>query len=387
MKKTKRIGIIYDPLNLSTTMVIRGGSLTQTHSAETGEYIPDRSLTPLVIRPEVYVNDPNGVIESGKVGLTGIMWYEIPQDMLDQIKDESYITGELSRFLITGQTSGYSVAQDGTLTVTKNIAYLEPKVLVFTASYPDARSGKVLRIQATATLSTVSLTEAASLSLDKPASFVFNPITDAGVRTIKANFLLGGKAPDPKQCRVAYWWYKTVDGKETIIDPDEDLFYETGQNTDALTIDPRYVDGQVKISCKVEYALSGETLPSAPTNDCLKDETTVVRRYPDYDFDHFVHGGVEVSPNAEAVKNECVITVGRTVVENPSRFFSIKWSIKRAVYGAEWTDLGYGESIMIPAVEFANASDVALEVDELGPLGAFTDGDATICYNDEIITL
>lgn len=387
MKKTKRIGIIYDPLNLSTTMVVRGGSLTQTHSAETGEYIPDRSLTPLVIRPEVYVNDPNGVIGTGKIELVGILWYEIPQDMLSQLKDDSYITGELSRFLITGQTSGYSVAQDGTLTVTKNISYLEPKVLVFTASYPDTRSGKVLRIQATATLSTVSLMEAASLSLDKPSSFVFNPITDAGVRTVKATFLLGGKAPDSGQCKVAYWWYKTVDGKETIIDPDEDLFYEAGQNTDTLTIDPRYVDGQVKISCKVEYALSGEALPSSPTDNCLKDETTVVRRYPDYDFEHFVHGGVEVSPNAEMVKNECVITVGRKVIENPSRFFSIKWSIKRAVYGAEWADLGYGESIMIPAEEFANASDVALEVDELEPLGVFTDGDTTICDKDEIITL
>lgn len=157
MKKTKRIGIVYDPLNISTTMVVRGGSLTQTHCAETGEYIPDRSLTPLVIRPEVYVNDPNGIMANGKVALTGILWYEIPQDMVGQITDSSYLTGELSRYLITNQTDGYSVAQDGTLTVTKNIPYLEPKVLVFTASYPDTRSGKILRIQATATLSTVSL--------------------------------------------------------------------------------------------------------------------------------------------------------------------------------------------------------------------------------------
>ena len=165
------------------------------------------------------------------------------------------------------------------------------------------------------------------------------------------------------------------------------MFYEAGQNADTLTIDPRYVNGQVKISCKVEYALSGEALPSSPTDNCLKDETTVVRRYPEYDFEHFVHGGVEVSPNAEMVKNECVITVGRTVVDNPSRFFSIKWSIKRAVYGAEWTDLGYGDSIMIPAEEFANASDVALEVDELDPLGAFIDGDTMICDDNEVITL
>lgn len=292
MKKTKRIGIVYDPLNISTTMVVRGGSLTQTHCAETGEYIPDRSLTPLVIRPEVYVNDPNGIMANGKVSLTGILWYEIPQDMVGQITDSSYLTGELSRYLITNQTDGYSVAQDGTLTVTKNIPYLEPKVLVFTASYPDTRSGKILRIQATATLSTLSLTEAASLTLDKPASFVFNPISDSGVRSIKALFLLGGKAPDASRCKLAYWWYKTTGGAETLVDSEEDLFYVSGQGTDTLTIDPRYVDGQIKLACKVEYALPGDELPAEPTSDCLVDETTVVRRYPEYDFEHFVHGGV-----------------------------------------------------------------------------------------------
>lgn len=387
MKKTKRIGIVYDPLNISTTMVVRGGSLTQTHCAETGEYIPDRSITPLVIRPEVYVNDPNGIMANGKVALTGILWYEIPQDMVGQITGSSYLTGELSRYLITNQTDGYSVAQDGTLTVTKNIPYLEPKVLVFTASYPDTRSGKILRIQATATLSTLSLTEAASLTLDKPASFVFNPISDSGVRSIKATFLLGGKAPNASRCKLAYWWYKTTDGAETLVDPEEDLFYVSGQGTDTLTIDPRYVDGQIKLACKVEYALPGDELPAEPTSDCLVDETTVVRRYPEYDFEHYVHGGVEVSPGAVSVKNECVITSGRQVIENPSRFFSIRWSIRRAVYDAEWMVLGYGDSIMIPAEEFANASDVALEVDEFGPLGAMSDGDAVICDNGDIITL
>ena len=387
MRKTKRIGIVYNPLNISTMMVIRGGSLTQTHSAETGEYVPDRSLTPLVIRPVVCVNDPDGIVGNGEVSLTGILWYEIPQNMLTQIQDGTYVTGELSRYLITAGTDGYSVAEDGTLTVTKNIAYLDPKVLVFTASYPDARSGKVLRIQATATLSTLSLAEAATLTLDKPASFVYNPITDTGVRTIKATLLLGGGLPDTGRCKVSYWWYKTIDGVETLIDPDDDLFYESGQNTDTLTVDPRYIDGKLKISCKVEYALPEESLPASPTSDCLEAETMVVRRYPDYEIEHFVHGGVEVSPNAENVKNECVVTIGRKVLENPSKYFSIRWLIKRAVYGAEWRVLGYGERIMIPAEEFENASDVALEVDGFDPLGAFCDEDTAICDNGLILTL
>ena len=106
MKKTKRIGIIYDPLNISTALLVRGGSLTQTHSAENAEYVPDRELTPLVIVPEVYVEDPNGIIPNGKVSLTGVMWYALPQDLIDNIDSLSYLNNEISKYLITAATAG-----------------------------------------------------------------------------------------------------------------------------------------------------------------------------------------------------------------------------------------------------------------------------------------
>ena len=74
MKKTKRLNVIYTPLNVSVALVVQGGSLTQTHCAETDEYIPDRSITPLVLVPKVYVQDPDGVIPSGIGALTGVAW-------------------------------------------------------------------------------------------------------------------------------------------------------------------------------------------------------------------------------------------------------------------------------------------------------------------------
>lgn len=387
MKKTKRIGVIFTPLNISPALICRGGSLSQVHNAESGEFVPDRELTPLILSPEVYMEDPDGILANGKIQLSGVMWYALPQDVAEQVTDESYFTGELSQYLITAAAEGFSVAADGTLTVSRNVDYLDPVVLVFTGNYADIRSGNIIRIQALATLSTTSIAVAASLVLDKPSSFRFNPMSDTGLRTINASLLFGGQQPDPQVCSVRYWWYKIVGGVESLIDPEDDLFYEAGQNTASLVIDPRYVDGSLRIVCKAEYATDGESLPASPTADCLKAETTVIRRYPDYDFDNYVHGGVEVPSGATVVKNECVVTVGRTVLDSASAWFSVKWSIKRAVNGADWITLGYGDSIFIDADEFANGADVGLEIEEIQPLKAIEVDNKVLSIDGKVITL
>lgn len=386
MKKIKRLGIIYDPLNISTSLLVRGGSLTQTHSAEDSEYVPDRELTPLVIVPEVYVEDPNGIIPNGKVSLSNVLWYALPQDMIDNVDSLSYLNDEISKYLITAASDGYEVESDGTLVVSKNIPYLAPVVLVFTASYLDGRSGRVIRIQATATLSTTSVAVTPVLSLDKPGSFVFNPIEDSGLRTITASLLVGGKTPESIGGKTSYWWYKVIDGAESLVDPDEDLFYESGEGTAELSVDPRYIDGRLELVCKAEYALEGNALPSSPTSKCMTAKTVILRRYPDYEFENYVHGGVEVPSGAVEVKNECVVTIGRKVLDSPSQWFSVKWSILKAVYGAEWITLGYGDSIMIDAKEFENGADVGLEVEEFEPLGAMMMDGETVCIDGEVIT-
>ncbi len=387
MKKTKRLNIIYRPLDVSLSLLIRGGSLTQTHCAETSEFIPDRELTPLVIRPQMYVHDSDGLVESGHVQMSEMMWYALPENIAASVTDESYLKAELSQYLITAATAGYAVGQNGELTVSANIPYRAPVVLVFAGSYWDGRSGKVLRVHASATLNTTSVALPATLSLDKPASWTFNPMEDSGTRSVAASLRLGGKSAETAQYNVRYWWYKAIDGAESLVEANDDLFYESGQNTAVLTIDPRYLSRPLRLICKAEYALPGENLPQMPSATSLKAETVVARRYPNYDYENFVHGGVEISLSAEKVKNECVVTVGRRVLESPSEWFSVKWSIKRAVYGAEWLTIGYGDSIRIPASEFADGADVGLELEEREALGAMSVGNEVICDNGAVITL
>lgn len=388
MKKIKRLNVIYTPLNVSVALIQNGGGPTQTHCAETGEFIPDRSLTPLVITPVVRVQDPDGIIADGAASLTGVSWYVLPEDIAQAVPAGTYIGNELSQYLVTEATEGYSVDRDGSLRVEANIPYLSPVVLVFTGNVPDIRSGKLVKVQDSLLLSTSSVAVPATLTLDKPASWVFNPIADSGLRTIKASLMLGGLAPDPTKVRTKFWWYRASGNTETLIDEDEDFFYESGQNTDTLVIDPQYLDSE-RIICKAVYVLGSGSLPANPGQDCLSAETVISRRYPAYDFENYVHGGVEVSPTASHVKNECVVTIGQQVLNNPSRYFTVIWSVKEPVHGAEWRVLGYGDTIMIPASEIEGGADIGLELEEFEPMGALADDDLDILTDDDgsILTL
>lgn len=145
MKKIQRLNVAYDPLHVSFGLVVKSGSLLQVHSAETNEYVPDRSITPLVLSPKFYVNDVTGVTPSGDLlsSLVDVRWYE---------------GSEVSGNMIVSGSNGYTI-QGKELLIAKNVPYLTPLTIIFTANYFDVRTGKTVRVHDQKTLSTTSLVE------------------------------------------------------------------------------------------------------------------------------------------------------------------------------------------------------------------------------------
>ncbi|MEG1617401.1 MAG: hypothetical protein RR202_10605 [Bacteroidales bacterium] len=372
MKKTQKLRIIHDPLHQAFSLVVKGGSLLQVHAAEVDEYIPDRRITPLIIQPVLHVTDPSGIIASGHKE--------------DEITDARwYIGTEESKNQITSATDGYTIGLNGKLTVAKNIKYLYPVTLIFTAIYFDNRSGKSLKLHDKVTLSTTSLLEKpVTMQLDKPGSWYFDPLSDQGNRSIRASiFLAEDKLSDD---RLKIWWYKIVNGTEVLISS-EDLWYISGQNTTQLEIDPRYVNGKEIIVAKSEFLAANQVAPNQPTSDCQTAMTTIVRRYGEYEWDCFIHGGNEVSATANSILAESVIHVGRTLLENASRYFDIEWFIRRNVHGAQWTTLGYGESIRIPRSDYEIGAELSLEVREKGSLKPLSKDGNILCINGKPLIL
>ncbi len=373
MKKTARLNVEYDPLHSAFSLVVESGSVLQVHSAETDEYIPDRSITPLVLTPYFNVVDVTGLTPSGRAEskLVDMRWYEGSED------DSNLIISGMNGYTINGYK----------LTIAKNINYLSPITIIFTAKYFDVRSGKTLRLSDKKTLSTTSLTEKpVTLELDKPeSSWLFDPLHDTGLRSVTATMRLAGNIVDAS--RALYWWYKVVSGVETLVDPLDDLWYESGQNTSVLSIDPRYVDGNLHLRCKGEYVEPGKTAPTQPTSFCQMADTTVVRRYSAYDFDFFINGGNQVSSDVEHIKAESIIRQGNDLISSPESFFLIEWLIKHVTWGATWKTLGYGPDITIAKSAYINGADIALDLHEKESLKAASINGDVLTINDVIITL
>jgi hypothetical protein len=370
MKKIKQININYVPLNEAFSLTVESGSLLQVHSADKNEYFPDRQITPLVIVPRFEIHDASGVIGTGdKTGdLTDVRWYE---------------NTELAANMITSGTN-YTIGTGGKLTVKKNVAYLSPVILLFTANYYDIRTGNVLRIHESVTLSTTSLFEyPIVLDIDHPASWTFNPLTDSGLRNITARLRLAGQTVEPDEEK--YWWYRLENNNPVAI-TDDDLFYESGQNTNVLTIDPRYVDGSIRLAVKADYIAPGKTVPANPTAQALSKTIIINRAYSQYNYDYFVHGGGQIASEATEIKAEGYVTVMGNVYQNPTTQFTLKWELKSQVYGAEWRVIGYGEQAIIPKSEYKNGANIAFDVSEKEALKAITiDGDE-ITFNNQILT-
>lgn len=386
MKKIKRIGVVYDPLDIGISLQIVGGSLTQRHNADKLEYMPDRSITPLVLTPRVYVSDPNGMIPSGYQQCVNAKWYAMPQDIANAIANNGYLENELNAYIIGASGSDYVLGADGSLTVYKNVQYQAPQVLVFTAEIYDVRSGNAVKVMATATLVTTSTVLAKSLELDRPQAWVFDPIHDNATATIHATFKLSGSPlPSSGQLAARYWWYYVEDGVETLIDNDV-MLYDGGQDSDTLCIDMRYINGAVTLRCKAELYDTAGLAPATPSSDALVGETRITRRYPEYDFVDYAHGSTEVSPDTEKQKHECIVTVGQSVIDYPEDHFIIKWYVRPFTFGSTWIESGQGDTFYLPKNYFLQGCDVALELDEKEALGLLCVGGGALCVNDKPLT-
>ena len=77
---TEEAVILYDPIETTFDVTPIGGSLVQRQNTITGEYSPDRGITPMVLSPELQVIDHN-ITEGSKVidgtALMTVLWYQV----------------------------------------------------------------------------------------------------------------------------------------------------------------------------------------------------------------------------------------------------------------------------------------------------------------------
>ena len=122
--------ILYEPIQTTFDVLVRGGALTQQQDMITSQYDPDRSRFPIMLEPTLMVTDPNtGRTGVEDIGLCLVNWYMVAAD-----GTETEITST--------DTVNDDYAKDGkALVIHANIPAGQVQAVAVKVQYPNAALG------------------------------------------------------------------------------------------------------------------------------------------------------------------------------------------------------------------------------------------------------
>lgn len=367
------------------------GETEQWLYENTGEYKPNRTVTPLIITPMIKAVDTVSNISYTPVYYF-VNWYV-----------KSYVNGEWVDTLVTATTSTqpnapYVKSGDNLIVNANNSDPTHGIVIRCEASYIDPRDiGRTYLVQSQIELTTnldASVTYP-TIQILSPSTISFNPlVSETSEIEILAQADWSHVASGSGQNAVFEWYSIDSSGNEALID--EFIFYVSGQHSGTLVVDALYGENIPIILRIKESALSEDVLP--PKVFC-----NITWQVPNLN-------GIVVSENGSAVRSDSkeftfhtiVNTnngqLGEEIIQQNLRF---KWNMRRATpmpdgsdtiiddygyRGALVINLGWGYKITVPASSLlysttsGNASK--LVSNDIYILGAYD----VVTYNDEVVT-
>lgn len=381
--KTRRFDFNWKPLQLQVSFSADGSVPdSQNYNADTGEYTPDYTLTPLILQPVVSVIDKDDIITSGRVNrsLTNIKWYE-------------NING--SKNLISTDNSSYEITQSGEdagrIKVKRNTEPNVPITLIFNAEYVDSRTSQIFTIQGSYLIKCGSSASSVRVELNAAEQTIYNPLTDARTQTVSATVWVGDKPCESSKYKLV--WEVMDGGAWREVGTDDVMDYDVTVNSDGtLTIDKWLMGTDASIRCRVKYSADGH-----PDNVSLTDASpnavaSFVRRIPKYEFDM---AGVpyNIPSGTMSIAPEALIMGTNGKIDNAENELLPLWYIatNKASGSLNYSLVGDGTDAMIStsSMDMTYGAVVGLNVVDRGYAGAWTDNadGAVFCDADGSILI
>lgn len=268
--KTRRFDYNFRPLQLNIGFSVDGSVPSrQSYDADTCEYTPDYTLTPLIIQPNVGCMDKDEFLQSGNVnaGLANVKWYEI-EDGVSRLIDSGNTDYEIT---VSGGNAGR-------IKVKRNVQPKSPVTLEFHAEYVDPRTGQIHVIQRAYTVTCNNSTaHAPQLVLDAADQTIYNPLYDPDKQTVHASLRLGTKEC-PAENRVFVWEKFRSDSDtwtEVGMDPAMDYDVEVAPDGASCIVDRSLMGSELYLRCRALYVPGGVPAEMRP-NLLLNSAETVV---------------------------------------------------------------------------------------------------------------
>lgn len=371
----KRLTIQTRPLQLSGGIEVVGSVPdNQVFQAESGEYTPDYTLTPLVLFPRCNATNPETTSASYNVNasLTNMNWYEIYDG---------------TRTLIEATNANYEIttegAQKGTIKVKRNVPSGHVFALEFYAEYVDsASSGVAYKFNFTRGVTTTDGSKPSPvIMIDSPSSMDWNPIREESNQTIKFNMMVGDTdVTSSGKCK--FFVYRKLDnGSLELVTGSGDNDWEVVSLTaTSITINRNLIGDYNTYVVKASYDEGGSPA-STPDESIAYRSTTIRRRIPKLECDW--EGLPQQLPSGTgSITPKPIVRDNKGVLTNPWSTLSANWYIS--------TNNGSSFALSVadnaaPTIPFTDGMILKLEVEDRGPMALVTSNGAIVTSGGKAI--
>lgn len=239
-------------------------TLQQWHYDQTGGFLPDRVISPLILSPRLSVVDPD------TDNIYQPTFYQVRWFLLNTA------TGKYDIEIVTTEEedADYVVLNTGELEVKKNVSESAPVSILCAVTYIDPRNaGKTYTVRDKVQLTTHLDTTVNSpeVEIDQEGTVKYNPFIDQSSQFVfNATVRVGDQVIDTTAQDAAYalrWYAIDAGGSEALINATDQasgcaLFpsYVSGQGTPQLTVDAMYAD-QITIIARVINTATQQLYP------------------------------------------------------------------------------------------------------------------------------
>lgn len=404
----KHTRLDFSPLHTTCELVcITADSPTaQTANTALGQYEPDRSVSPTIIRPQTTVNDPDGIYTSG------INNHNLASDQ------HAWFVNGTPIAKVWKEGTDYTIIKDvsddnGSLKVMRNIVPGEVATLSYQGMFNDFRTGTNYVVEASGTALTT---------------------TDKGDNKIACSVDCEQLAYDPLKDELALYEYLVAEGIEkagqrekfingksyertvtvTLTNGDTTItelpkgmtmrLVERGKNTalaagtldhpEVMSVVFPQIGFDMRFTWQKEFEVqfvdaSGKVQASAGIS-LIRDMSCLTQ--------HDIARGTDIAPGQQRYYNLGIFAAGNQPIQYPELFYNIQWWTQARVYDASNKTYKYAERINRQAGASMECSvdslgigyeknlcwfDVSMDIEEREPAAVLTAADTGVVLTDE----
>lgn len=338
---TEEAVILYDPIKTAFDVLPVGGMLGQRQNTITGEYSPDRDITPMVLSPSLQVIDPNiteGSQVSDETNMLTIAWYLVTTENGSELETEiADVYDPEAQSHATYEKYGKG------LMINANVPAGSTVHLRLRAGYVNQNTNEPLDWKRDFFLKTEPYVEFnPAIEVNIPNYSIVNPITlnaDNKMLPVTAKFFAGTQ-DITSNAKVTFLWEKL-----------EGTAYRAIRATDVEVVSVVRNVMTLNQECigRCKYRATAWHTDYSAAEHRRSYLMTLNRQFSGVTPQLRIIRGKFLKSNISESEAQLVVSVNSHEISNPEDFFRAKWGLYKQRGAAQEgsVDLGWGNSVTV----------------------------------------